>query len=48
MIRLTTAEKKTIAAAARVERKPVADYCRDVLLSESADLLEDGTATVLP
>lgn len=43
MIRLTTAEKKTIKAAARVERKAVADYCRDVLLSESEDLLEEPT-----
>lgn len=40
MIRLTTTELARIAAAARVEQKPVADYCRDVLLSESEDLLD--------
>ena len=40
MIRLTPRELSRIAEAARVERKPVADYCRDLLLSESEDLLD--------
>lgn len=40
-IRLSPAEQQCIRAAAMVERKSLADYARDVLLSESADLLEE-------
>lgn len=40
-IRLTPYERARIGEAAKVERKPFADYCRDVLLSESEDLLEE-------
>jgi len=39
-LRLTDDERSVLAAAAAVERKSLADYARDVLLSESADLLE--------
>jgi hypothetical protein len=41
VIRLTRLEIRTIKRAARVDRKRPADYARDVLLSESNDLLEE-------
>jgi uncharacterized protein (DUF1778 family) len=47
-VRLSTAERHRIAAAARVNRQRFAEFCRDALLEAADECLEDEHVSSFP